>query len=67
MDRVNLPFFLELGATLKLLGDFPQVTQANRLDCIIAGMRVSAAVRELLEAYPDLDVCRVSGLELIAF
>ncbi len=65
MDRVNLPFFLELGATLRLLADFPLVTNSNRVDCIITGLRVAGVVRILLDAYPEIRVCRGSGLKLL--
>ena len=64
MDRVNLPFFLDFGATLKLLVDFPKVTHINRVECILAGLRLKNVVEILLKSYPDLTVCRGSGMKL---
>lgn len=65
MDRVNLPFFLDLGAILKNIGDIVQVTKYNRLDCLLAGLRLSPQVKGLLDSYPELTVCRSLGMKLL--
>lgn len=65
MDRVNLPFFYELGGVLKQFADFPMVTQTNRVNCIIASFSVQTTIRVLLDTYPTLTVCRDLGEQLL--
>ena len=64
MEKINLPFFYQLGSLLKPLTEMEAGT-AKRLDIYIASSTVSAYVRNLLDAYPTLTVCRDSGDELI--
>lgn len=64
MEKINLPFFYQLGAQLKPLTEM-EVKDSNRVDIYIASSTVSAYVRNLLDAYPALTVCRDNGEELI--
>jgi len=65
MDRVNLPFFYELGWALRQYAQFPVVNHTNRVDCVIASLSVRPPVRMLLDSYPALTVCRSLGEQLI--
>ena len=64
MDRVNLPFFVNLGSVLQPYID-SKVAADTRIACILAGFKARDAVRALLEEYPSLTVCQSSGEELI--
>ena len=64
MEKINLPFFYQLGTYLKPLTEM-EVGKATRLNIYMASSTVSAYVRNLLDAYPALTVCRSSGEELI--
>lgn len=64
MEKINLPFFYQLGSLLKPLTEM-EVGKSKRVDIYIASSGVSSYVRSLLEAYPTLAVCRRSGEELI--
>ena len=64
MEKINLPFFYQLGALLKPLTEM-EVNDSNRVDIYIKASAVSSYVRGLLDSYSALTVCRSSGEELI--
>jgi hypothetical protein len=64
MEKINLPFFYELGAQLKPL-TMMEVNNSNRFNIYIAANTVCAYVNNLLDSYSALTVCRKSGEELI--
>lgn len=64
MDRLNLPFFLDLGTVLQPYIEF-KIAADTRISCLVAGFRVRDSVRSLLDGYPSLKVCRSSGEELL--
>lgn len=64
MEKINLPFFYQLGSLLKPLTEM-EVGKSKRVDIYFASSAVSSYVRNLLDAYPTLTVCRSSGEELI--
>jgi len=64
MEKINLPFFYQLGSLLKPLTEI-EIGKTKRLDIYLASSPVSQHVRNLLSAYPTLIVCRDSGEELI--
>jgi hypothetical protein len=64
MERMNLPFFCQLGEQLGRLADLDMDT-ASRLDMLIACWQVAPSVRVLLETYSP-SVCRGAAVELLA-
>jgi hypothetical protein len=64
MEKINLPFFYQLGSILKPLAEM-EAGKSKRLDIYLASSTVSSYVRNLLSAYPTLIVCRDSGEQLI--
>lgn len=65
MDRVNLPFFYRLGATLRPLCEM-NAESSNRFDVLIACFAALEQIRTLFSTYPALTVCRSSGQSFIA-
>lgn len=63
MEKINLPFFYELGASLKALATM-EVDSSNRTDIWAAATDVESYVRSLLNGYSSLTVCRRAGEEL---
>ncbi len=64
MEKINLPFFYQLGSLLKPLTEM-EVGKSTRVDIFLASNNANSYVRKLLDAYPALTVCRGSGEELI--
>lgn len=64
VEKINLPFFYQLGSLLKPLTEM-EVGKSKRLDIYLASSNVSSYVRNLLDAYATLTVCRNSGNEII--
>lgn len=64
MEKINLPFFYQLGALLRPLTEM-EAKDTNRFDIYVAANRVIGYVRSLLDSYSTLTVCRNSGEELI--
>lgn len=60
MDRLNLPFFYQLGAALKPLTEM-KVESSSRFEFLISGFEASMHIRTLLATYPSLAVCKASG------
>lgn len=65
MEKINLPFFYQLGATLRPLTEM-EAKKETRTDIWIATFRVETIVRDLLELFSTLTVCRGTGRELIS-
>lgn len=65
MDKVNLPFFYNLGSALKPLTEMV-VTPQSRLDALIAGFNVRSQIQLLFDSFAALTVCRASGISVIA-
>lgn len=63
METINLPFFYELGGSLKLLTKMDSSTM-NLWDLVMSAVSAKAIVQQLLERLPSLTVCRQAGEEL---
>lgn len=66
MDRLNLPFFYQLGATLQPLTKMGVTAESNALDILIAAVDASAMINTLFSTYTSLAVCKASGRALQA-
>lgn len=64
MEKINLPFFYQLGATLKPL-TVMEAKNSTRLDIFLASFPVENNVNDLLNLFTTLTVCRGPGRELI--
>ena len=64
MERMNLPFFYQLGMYLHPLTELKPDTK-NIFRVAIASLWASSSVRTLLERFPALSVCRTVGNELL--
>jgi len=64
MERINLPFFYQLGAELSPLARLDP-NGARRLDVFIAAIGVRGDLQTLLDTYSTLNVCRAAGCELL--
>jgi hypothetical protein len=64
MEKINLPFFYQLGALLNPLTEM-EAKDENRVSIYLAANNVSEYIRKLLDSYPTLVVCRDSGEKLI--
>lgn len=64
MEKINLPFFYQLGTELKPLTKLGSKA-SERVDIFIQGIGVQNYVHSLLESFPALAVCRATGKELI--
>lgn len=65
MDRINLPFFYQLGSLINPLSE-KKVEDSNGFDILLLGLGAGSAIRTLLNTYPSLTVCKASGEDLIA-
>ncbi len=64
VEKINLPFFYQLGALLKPLTEM-EAKDSTRADIYFATSPVIGYIRNLLDAYSTLIVCRGAGEELI--
>lgn len=65
MDRLNLPFFYQLGAAVKPLTDM-QVGQIDDFSIVIAGVEAAGTIRTLLNTFGSLTVCKASADNFLA-
>ncbi len=66
MDKMDLPFFYQLGTQLNPLTKIAP-TPENRLDTLLAAWRVRTSIEQLLGGWGGrLNVCRTSGRKLSA-
>ena len=63
MDKINLPFFYNLGSHLNPLTT-ARPTAETRLVTFFQAMQVKSDVEYLLASFESLNVCRVSAQEL---
>ncbi len=63
MEKIDLPFFYQLGAQLGPLTEF-NVQSDNRVQIFIACVPVQNSIRLLLDRFLTLTVCRAAGEEL---
>jgi len=64
MEKINLPFFYQLGSELNPLTQF-KYDNTKRLDALIATAGVRTSVSTLLSSFPVLHVCRDAGTQLL--
>jgi len=64
MEKINLPFFWEVGAHIRALSTITSVTD-NRIQIYTASFPVHSYVYTLLNSFSSLNVCRAKGAELI--
>lgn len=65
MEKINLPFFYNLGATLNPVTRIDRST-VTWVDMYMWAVNVKPALDDLFSALPALTVCRAAGDELIA-
>lgn len=65
MEKIDLPFFYQLGAVLKPLTEM-EAKDSTRVDIWLASFHVGENVRDLLDLFSTLTVCRGAGKELIS-
>jgi hypothetical protein len=63
MEKINLPFFYQLGGQLNPLTQF-KYDNTKRLDALLATLGVQTSVSTLLSSFPVLQVCRDAGTKL---
>ena len=64
MERINLPFFYQLGTELRPVTEL-KVTEKNRIQSFITCLRAQNRIQSLFGSYSTLTVCRASGGELL--
>jgi hypothetical protein len=64
MEKINLPFFYQMGAQINPLTKFTP-DQNNRALIWLASFSAHSYVYGLLSSYASLTVCRTCGIELI--
>lgn len=64
MEKVNLPFFYQLGSQLNPLSRMTY-EESKRLDVVIAGLDVKIYMLSLFNIFKNLTVCRAKANELI--
>jgi hypothetical protein len=64
MEKINLPFFYQLGARLNPLAQLDP-HEAKKSQVFIAGLQVKSYIGTLFSRYPTLHVCRAVGDELV--
>lgn len=57
MEKVNLPFFYDLGAELAALSRL-EPSSSTKLEILVACYRASPNLEALLDSFPSLNVCR---------
>jgi hypothetical protein len=65
MEKIDLPFFYQLGAVLRPLTQ-EEVKNSTRVNIWLKTFRVGRNVRNLLDLFSTLTVCRGTGEELIS-
>lgn len=65
MEKINLPFFYQLGFKLNPLTRFT-VDASKRIEIFIAAFAVKDVIRSLLDTFSTLAVCRAAGEALIS-
>jgi len=64
MEKINLPFFYQLGIELNRLAEF-SVDPKSRGRILMTSFRAYKTIRLLFDEFPMLTVCRTAGEELI--
>lgn len=63
MEKINLPFFCDLGFHLRKLTE-TNLETATRMDVLVDAIVLRSDVNTLLVSYPSLSVCRNAASEL---
>lgn len=64
MDRINLPFFCDIGVSINALATADAKT-ATAVDLLVRLLGAGADIATLLDTYSELTICRPAGQELM--
>ncbi len=64
MEKMNIPIFYQLGTKLKPIVDF-EYDFSDRMELFPILILANITIKELLEKYPALNVCRAAGEDFI--
>jgi len=65
MEKINLPFFYQLGTQLNPLTKMNGSDKSKRIEIIINSISVSESINTILKSFPALTVCRSAGTQLV--
>lgn len=66
MERINLPFFYQLGAQLSSLTKMTWIEPSKRLEIYFSSITLRLSLNFLFSSFSALTVCRPAGLDLIS-
>lgn len=64
MEKINLPFFYDLGAKLHDLVD-TRIDSRTKWQIIFSCQEVTKQLKVLFETFPVLEICRPKGVDLV--
>lgn len=65
MEKINLPFFYQLGSQLNPLTKMNGLDASKRMDILFASVAVRESIYSLLKSFSALTVCRSAGTQLV--